>query len=161
MTTMTEMLAQHAFFQGMDQKLIHVIAAKATQVSFGVGKYIMREGQNANTFYLILQGKVALEIAAMSQEKIVIDTVEPGEAMGWSWLIDPYEWLFSARVVESTQAIAIDGDFLRDQCDINPYLGYELMKRIVGVIAHRLQVTRIQLLDIYTAPQHKPFRGAK
>ena len=68
------------------------------------GELIFREGDPANSFYLIQQGKVVLESQA-GGGRIPVQTVETGEVLGWSWLFPPYYWHFDACAVESTEAI--------------------------------------------------------
>jgi hypothetical protein len=72
-----------------------------------------------------------------------------GEILGWSWLIPPYNWHFDARAVELTRAIALDGKCLRNKCEQDHDLGYELLKRFAHIMEQRLQATRLQLLDVY------------
>ena len=110
------------------------------------------EGEDASRFYIIPEGKVALETVGPRPEPVTIQTVEAGEVLGWSWLFPPYRWHFSARVVEQTRAIALDGVCLRTKGEADHNLGYELVKRVAQVMMERLQATRLQLLDIYGAP---------
>jgi len=70
--------------------------------------------------------------------------------LGWSWLVSPYRWHFSARVVEETRAIALDAKCLRGKCETDHELGYELLNRVLHVVEQRLQSTRMQLLDVYS-----------
>jgi len=111
--------------------------------------YIFREGEEANEFYIIRDGKVSLEIVSPGKEPIIIQTLESGEVLGWSWLVPPYYWHFDARAVEPTRVVAFDARCLRNKCEEDPKLGYELLKRLVPIIEQRLQATRIQLLDLY------------
>jgi CRP-like cAMP-binding protein len=69
--------------------------------------------------------------------------------LGWSWLFPPYRWHFDARALELTRAIALDGKCLREKCEEDHDLGYELVKRVAQIIMERLQATRLQLLDVY------------
>ena len=80
---------------------------------------------------------------------MIIDTVEEGDVLGWSWLIPPYHWHFDARAIDLTRAIALDGKCLRTKCEEDHNLGYELLKRFSHIIEQRLQATRIRLLDVY------------
>jgi CRP-like cAMP-binding protein len=144
-----QILVQHKFFQGIDEKYISDIARQATIVQFGKGDFLLKEGDDADEFYLIVKGKVAIEIFAPNRGAIPIQTVEDGEMLGWSWLIAPYKWRFSARAVTGTETIALNGKTLRDQCEKEPRLGYVLMKHVVGVFTRRLEQTRLQLLDVY------------
>ncbi len=153
MSVSSEILKQQMFFRDMDIRLVEVIAEKAVTKAFKSGSYIIREGEPANAFHVITKGKAALEMNTQLRT-VVIQTVEIGEALGWSWLVAPYEWTFSARAAEPTEMITIEGSYLRKQCDINPLLGYELLRRIVDVMSSRLQAARVQMLDIYSPPEY-------
>ncbi|MGZ4313403.1 MAG: cyclic nucleotide-binding domain-containing protein, partial [Solirubrobacteraceae bacterium] len=113
------------------------------------GTYLLREGQPAERFYLIRSGTVALEIHAPGRGVIVIETLQAGEVVGWSWLFAPYRWQFDARAVGTCSVVAFDGACLRAKCDADLQLGYELMRRFAECIVERLQATRLQLLDVY------------
>ena len=64
------------------------------------GTYIFKEGDPANTFYLIREGKVAVEIFAPQRPPIMVATLSEGEILGWSWLLPPYQWKFHAHAVD-------------------------------------------------------------
>jgi CRP-like cAMP-binding protein len=123
----------------------------AANVRFGAGEYMLREGEEANQFYLIRQGQVAIEISPPQKRAIVVDTIGEGEILGWSWLLPPYHWKFHARATEAVRAIALDGKCLRTKCEQNHDLGYELLKRFSQIMSRRLDATRLQLLDVYGA----------
>jgi CRP-like cAMP-binding protein len=116
---------------------------------FDAGQFVFREGEEANQFYIIRKGKVALEIFSPEKGPIIIDTLGDGEVLGWSWLIPPYHWRFDARAVELTRAIALDGKCLRNKCEEDHDLAYELLKRFAHLMEERLEATRLQLMDIY------------
>lgn len=118
-------------------------------VRFDAGQFILREGEEANNFYIIRHGKVSLEIFTQDRGPITIQTIGEGEVLGWSWLIPPYHWHYDARALELTRAIALDGKCLRAKCEQDHDLGYELLKRFAYIITQRLEATRLQLLDIY------------
>ena len=123
----------------------------ASNVRFDAGKYILREGEEANEFYLIRHGRVAIEINPPHRRPIIVDTVAEGEILGWSWLLPPYAWRFHARAETAILAIVLDGKCLRAKCEQNHDLGYELLKRFSQIMNRRLDATRIQLLDVYAA----------
>jgi len=80
---------------------------------------------------------------------LVIDTMDEGEVLGWSWLVSPYQYFFDARAMTPVSATALDGACLRDKCEADPELGYQLLRRVTTVMYHRLQSARIRLLDLY------------
>jgi CRP/FNR family transcriptional regulator, cyclic AMP receptor protein len=149
METLERILAEHSFFAGLESQYTNLLVGCAANVRFDAGSYILKEGEEANEFYVIRAGKVALEIFAPQRKPIILATLGEGEILGWSWLLPPYHWKFHARAVEDTRAIALDGKCLRAKCEQNHDLGYELLKRFTQIIDRRLDATRFQLLDIY------------
>lgn len=147
MQTLKPILKEHAFFKDLEQKHFDFIVGCASNVRFQEGEIILREEEAADKFYLIRCGKVGIFIAR--PQTITIQTIEEGDILGWSWLVPPYKYRFSARALEETRAIALDGKCLRGKCEENTDLGYNLLKRLVNVLTGRLEATRIQLLDVY------------
>jgi len=147
--TLEPILAEHPFLKGLESQYIKLLVGCASNVRFNAGQYVFREGEEANQFYMIRQGKVALEIHAAERGPITVQTIGEGDVLGWSWLIPPYRWRFDARAMELTRAIALDGKCLRDKSEEDHSLGYELLKRFSNIIVERLEATRLQLLDVY------------
>jgi CRP/FNR family cyclic AMP-dependent transcriptional regulator len=149
MQTIEPLLAQHPFLKGLDQAHLKLMTGCAANKVFQPGEFVFREGEEANSFYFIRQGKIVVETYAPQQGPITIQTRTNGEILGWSWLVPPYRWHFDAKAVEQTRVIALDGKCLREKCEKDHDLGYELMKRFAVIIAERLEATRLQLLDLY------------
>ena len=142
-------IADHSFFSDLEQRYVQSLTGCAANVRFDAGTYLFREGEPADHFYLIRQGKAAIEISAPPRKPIIVQTLSGGDVLGWSWLVPPYQWRFHARAVEPVRAIALDGKCLRARCEENHDLGYELLKRFAQVMTQRLEATRFQLLDVY------------
>jgi CRP/FNR family transcriptional regulator, cyclic AMP receptor protein len=149
--TLEGILAQHPFLEGMDPRHLEVLVGCASNVRFDAGQFLFREGEEANQFYFIRQGRVAVEIFAPQRGPITLETISDGDVLGWSWLVPPFYWRFDAHAVEVVRAIALDGKCLRAKCEEDTHLGYELLKRFANIIDRRLQATRMQLLDLYGA----------
>jgi CRP/FNR family cyclic AMP-dependent transcriptional regulator len=149
METLEPILAEHPFIKGLEPHHVQLIVGCASNMRFDVGQFMLREGEEANQFYIIRKGKVALEIFSPEKGPIIIDTLGDGEVLGWSWLIPPYHWRFDARAVELTRAIALDGKCLRNKCEEDHDLAYELLKRFAHLMEERLEATRLQLMDMY------------
>ena len=125
------------------------IAGCATNVRFKAEEFLYREGDEANNFFVLREGKVAIEAFSPKRGAITIQTLTADDVLGWSWLFPPYHTHFGARAIEPTRALCLDGKCLRNKCEEDHDLGYELMKRFSEVMIQRLQATRLQLLDIY------------
>ena len=149
MGTLEPIIAEHPFFSDMDDRYIQLLVGCATNVRFNAGHLIFREGEDANQFYVLRKGRVALQMATNKRGSLTVMTLQEGDVVGWSWLFPPYKWKFSARALEDTRALALDGKCLRDKSDKDHDLGYELLKRFVRVVEDRLQATRLQLLNVY------------
>jgi CRP/FNR family transcriptional regulator, cyclic AMP receptor protein len=149
MQSLEPILATHPFFKDLDKPYLELLTGCASNVRFEAGEYILHQGDEANNFYIIRHGNVALEMLVPGRGPITIETVGEGEVLGWSWLFPPHHWRFDARAIELTRAIALDGVCLREKCEADHNLGYELMKRFAEIVTQRLQATRLQLLDVY------------
>ena len=149
METLERIIAEQPFFAGLDPAFLQLVTGCASNVRFDAGAYIFKEGDEANEFYLIRSGKVALELFAPQHKPLIVETLGVGEILGWSWLLPPFLWKFHAHAVQDTRAIALDGKCLRTKCEQNHDLGYEVLKRFAQIMERRLEATRLQLLDVY------------
>jgi CRP-like cAMP-binding protein len=116
---------------------------------FDPGQYLFHDGDPANEFFLIRHGSVSLEIVPPGRAAVVVSTEHEGAVVGISWLVPPYRWRFDARARELVRAIGIDAKCLRDKCEADNHLGYEMMKRFLPLVVGRLEDARMQLLDVY------------
>jgi CRP/FNR family cyclic AMP-dependent transcriptional regulator len=142
-------VALHPFLAGMNPAQLSLLTDCAIPVQFKKGQTILREGEMANRFYLIESGKVVLESGEGFGDPVIIETIGAGDLVGWSWMFPPYVWHFTARAAEATKAIFFYGTILREYCERDPLLGYELFKRITPVMLKRLQSARQQMLSIH------------
>lgn len=149
MRTLEPILAEHPFLKGIQPPYLKRLVGCATNVRFDTGQFVFQDDDPANHFYLLREGKVAIEVPVPGRGQVTIQTLGPGEVLGWSWLIPPYRWRFDARALQVTRAIALDGKCLRGKFEKDNGLGYELLRRFAPVIAQRVEATRLQLLDMY------------
>lgn len=156
MENLGRIIAEHPFCDGLEPYYVDLLISCASNVRFEPDHYLFREGREANQFYLIREGKVALEVCAPQRPPILMETVGEGEVLGWSWLVPPYRWHFDARAVGPVRAIAMDGKCLRAKCEKNHDLGYELLRRTVDIVGQRLEATRFRLVDLYSAEMPEP-----
>jgi CRP-like cAMP-binding protein len=150
---MDKIVREHRFFAGLNDDVIKLVAGCTRNVRFDAGKYLFREGDPADEFYLIRHGRVALELVAPGRAAITFQTVPEGEMVGISWLIPPYRRAYDARALDLVRAIGIDAKCLRDKCEADHDFGYTMMMRFVPVLVERLQATRLQVLDVYGTPR--------
>jgi CRP/FNR family cyclic AMP-dependent transcriptional regulator len=154
MRELDAVLAEAPFFAGLGTAELELLAGCAGNVRFREGEMLFREGEPADAFYVVRHGTVALETFVPALGGVTVETIEAGEVIGWSWLFPPYRWHLDARALSTVRATSFDGVCLREKCDGDAALGYDLMKRFAQVLIERLQWTRLRLLDVYG--QHRP-----
>ena len=145
---MAARVALHPFLAGMTRTHLALLTDCAIAAHFEKGQTILRKGEFAKGFYLIESGEVVLESGEESGEPVVVDTIGPGDSLGWSSMFPPYVWRFTACAVEHIDAIFFYGTTLREYCEKDHSLGYELLKRTSRVMLRRLQATRDRMLSI-------------
>ena len=152
--TLEDILARHPFWNNLAPQYFPLLIECAVIERFRPDEQIFKKGYDAEHFYLIHHGKVALETAYVPGEGfITIQTLGAGEALGWSWLFPPHQWHFSARAVEPTEAVVFKADALRNKAKETPAFGYDLALRVGAIMMQQLQSTRIRLLDICEVSQ--------
>lgn len=143
------MLQRHPFVEEFQAQHVDQLAALATRVRFDRDQVIFREGDECSDFYLIVSGLVALEIAAPGHT-FRVQTLGAGDELGWSAVLMGRGKHFQARGLERVDALAFDGGDVLAACKRDPQFGFVFMHRLLGVVAERLQATRLQLLDMHS-----------
>lgn len=139
---------RHPFLDGLSEPCLDILADCAMPTKFEAGELLFREGESANRFYLIYEGCVEIEVEEQDRAPAKVQEVHDGGVLGWSWLFPPYEWHFTARAVAPTKAMFFYGTRIREFCEENHDIGYELMKRTTLVMIQRLQATQRQLAKV-------------
>jgi CRP/FNR family transcriptional regulator, cyclic AMP receptor protein len=152
-------LKEHPFFSGMKAGQMDQLVGCASNVRFKSGQFILREGGHANAFYLLREGKVALEIRPQGRRPIFIQTLSAGDVLGWSWLVPPFRWRFDAKTIGAARAIALDAKCLRKKCEADADLSFALLTRFSRVMVEHLQAARLQVLSANGKSTAKKRRG--
>jgi CRP-like cAMP-binding protein len=131
------------------------VAQAAREVSFPAGAVLFAEGGPAARCWLIRDGRVALETRVPGRAPVVVHTLGPGDLVGWSWLIPPHQWQYTAVARGAVLAAELDAARLRALADADPALGYPLALGLLEAATARLQSTRPRLLDLYGSPRDR------
>jgi CRP/FNR family transcriptional regulator, cyclic AMP receptor protein len=153
MRSIADYLGVHPFFAGLDAASVQELAGCARNEHVRASQYLFREGGTAEHFYVVMHGRIALELTSPAAGALVLETAGDGDVLDWPWLIPPYRWMYDARAVEPTSVVSLESACLRGKCDADPRLGYEFVQRVAQVMAGRLLATRVRLLDLYGSPQ--------
>lgn len=150
--SMDSLLREHPFCQGLDDAAIDLMSGCAQNVQFPEDAMIARADGPCDHLYLIRFGTAAREMRVPGREPLIIETLDEGEILGWSWIVPPYQWTYDVRAVTIVRAISVDATCVRAKCDQDHSFGYEIYHRIVRVMADRLATARLRLADLYAPP---------
>lgn len=145
--TPAALVRRHPFVEGFEPHQIEKLAALAREVRFAKDQVIYREGEECLDFYLVVSGRVVLEITPPSGA-FHVDTVEPGDEFGWSAVLMGRERVLQARALADTHVLAFEGARLRELCESDKAFGYDLMHKLLASAAERLQAARMQVMDM-------------
>ncbi len=144
-----EVLEGNPFFSGLNRDIQQFLAANATERKFETGDVAFAFGQSADTFYLVLDGKIAVQVAALEGPPLELQKLGQGEVLGWSWLIKPYRWNFQARAQQPSRVLEFDGLAIRSQCDKDPAFGYAVLSRFSALMSERLDSARRRMMEAW------------
>lgn len=140
---------QHPFTQGLTPEHCATLASLGTRVNFHKDDVIFAEGDERHEFFLLVSGRVALEMMAQGKP-LRVHTLEAGDELGWSSVLSGRGKFYQARALEPVEVIRFDGYVLLERCRADNAFGYKIMHRLVGVVSERLQAARMQVLDMYS-----------
>ncbi len=149
MEDLERILTQQKFFENLNPAFIQFIVGCASNIRFKANEYIFHEGEEAKHFYIIRDGIVVIQMPLIAGKILTIQSLGKNDIIGWSWLFPPYHWHLNAVVKKDVRAIVLDGECLRNKCEQNHDLGYEMMKRFSYIVDQRLRAAREQVLDMY------------
>ena len=150
MRTLNDLLRTHPIFHDFSSSFIADIAECSQEKEFEPDQYIFWSGHEADYFYILREGAVALQARTPDKGMVTVETLHNGDVMGWSWLFPPYKWHYDAQALEPTTAVVIDARCIKGKCESNHELGYELMLRFGRIVVDRLMATRMRMLDIFS-----------
>lgn len=141
------------WFQELKPEHFDLLCGIASLREVEPGEILFREGDKEDYLYIVLEGRVAIEIFVPGRGRMRIYTAEPMEIFGWSSATPVVrQRTASARAVLPSRLAVLEAVKLRQMSEEDHDLGYVVMRRLANVIASRLLVTRLQLLDMFANP---------
>jgi CRP/FNR family transcriptional regulator, cyclic AMP receptor protein len=145
--------ARHPFVRGLPAEHIAQLAARADPVEIDAGQRIFDEDGEARGLWLICSGRVALDLQVPGRQRVIVETLGPGDELGLSWLAPIPRWQFGAIAQLDVIAYALTSESVLALCDADHELGYWLTRRLLTTAISRLHAARIRILDLYAAPE--------
>jgi len=138
-----------SFLHDIDPTHLQQIASIAEIRVYDTNDILFYEGEPAEHVYLVVTGRIMLELCRATIYKKNLMNIGPGEMLGWSSFVEQRNYASTGVVVAPTQLVKIDGKQLRAICDRDPEFGYDFMHRIMRALAKRLTTTWSQLANVY------------
>lgn len=154
MITMLDLLTDHPFLADMRRDWLESLSYQAKRVVYHTGDRLFHEDRPADRFWLIRSGRVGLTLDIPGRGEVLVESIGAGSALGWSWLVPPYRWRFSAVTAEQTLAVMFHGPGVLRLTEEKPELGFELSRRFLAVVAERLHASTLSMLDVYGYASH-------
>ncbi len=148
-----QLLRQVCIFEGLTDSQLEKISSLCREEIHVAGALVCREGDPAEQFYILREGKVALEMGVRlwPEHKIremTIETLNSGEPFALSALAESAVLTMSARAVDRCRVLALDGADLQHLMDIDHHMGHQIGQGLANLIASRLRDTRLKLTDL-------------
>lgn len=125
------------------------VAAWSEPAHFAAGAPLLRTGRPADTFHVVVEGRVALTLHVAGRGDLTVETMGPGDVVGVSWAVPPHRWDLDAVAGGDVRTIAVDGARLRAVVEGDDPLGPVVLRGITRLLGERLHATRLRLADLY------------
>jgi CRP-like cAMP-binding protein len=142
------------WFRELQPEHVEKLASITKLRAVKAGEVLFREGDREDNVYIVIEGRVALDVFVPHRGKVRFYTAEQWEIFGWSSVTpNVRQRTAGATAVIDSVVAQIDAEDMRKACDSDHDLGYRVMRRLANVVASRLLVTRLQLLDMFAHPE--------
>ena len=150
--TVKQVLKDCVLFFGLSDSELEKIVSLAVEKRYEAGTTIFAAGDKAEELFVLQEGRVAVQMTLpktgeLASRRITVDVVTKNEIAGWSAILEPYKYTFTAVCMQQTIAQSIDGNKLRLLLRDNPKIGYEVIQGLAKVMAAGLNDTRQVLIS--------------
>jgi len=136
-----------SFCKGLRKDYLQLMQSVGEVKEYPAGRHLFYEGQTSKQIYLLLEGEVRLEISMPEHGVMPVQTVQPGELIGWSPLLGLGWMTATAVTVTPCRLLVLDVLQILELAEDEPKFGMEFMRRVAVALAKRLNATRLQLLE--------------
>ena len=132
------------FVSGFSRAQLAKLASLAQECSFEENDLILIAHERSKAFYVLLSGSASVEMETAFYT-VGIQALTPGDAFGWSSLLDSHDTVFQVRARERCAAMFIGGEAMAALCREDPELGVTLLGRVLQTVAGRIHGLELSL----------------
>ena len=133
------------------------LAAVTARLDLDSGVTFMHEGEVTDFLAVVVSGRVALQMRVPERGSITILTLEAGDIVGWSAVVDPFRATTSATTLEQTELAIVDAETLRNLLATDAEIMAAILPPVLRTVVARLAATRVQLLDLFQGRESDPW----
>ena len=137
-------LRRAPLFEALDDDGARALASRMTEVRLGRGERLFAEGDEGDSLYVVLEGKIKLTRAAMDGRENLLSVIGPGEMFGELSLFDPRPRTSTASAVTEARLAALAHDKLLIWLDGRPEVALHLLR----ALAQRLRRANDVMADL-------------
>lgn len=141
----TELLRRYPYFTAGGEYALKAITMFAEEVTLEAEDILVNEDDPADTIFVVVSGAMEVEARLGDGSSEVVDTLVPGDLLGWSAMFANRRYSASCVAQSESKLVALDGAKLRALCAENSRLGLNLMSEVVKAVGHRLGGARSKL----------------
>lgn len=139
-----EVLRSCSLFRRLSDEQMEKVAVLCSKAVYGPGDVVFRAGDSANEIFLVMKGKVAIQMELpvgppQQRKKVSVDFISDGEVCGWSGLVEPNVHTLTGICLQETAFLVINASGLAIVLEEDPVTGREVLYGLVNVVASRLR----------------------
>ncbi|HUS93833.1 MAG TPA: cyclic nucleotide-binding domain-containing protein [Patescibacteria group bacterium] len=146
-----ETLRRYPFYSFMSTDQLRDVAMISDEVSYSTGDVLFTIGEQADVCFMLIQGAIDLHYVVGDEhepalrKEFVVGTINPGEVLGISAIVQPYKFTATAIAINDSRLLRTDAKALRELCQKDPALNLGLQTMVAKATMERLHATRVQL----------------
>ncbi len=137
------LLRQTALFSMLDEDTLDEVLQVLTVIKLKRGTDLFLENDEANTLYIVADGRIAIIKSFVDRKDSMVALIEPGDLFGEMGLFEDQLRSATARAVENSELIEVPYPPIRKALEARPSLLWSL----VSLLAQRLRSTDSALAD--------------
>jgi CRP-like cAMP-binding protein len=152
----TDWLKKTELFGALKESQLDILLSHSSLETFPEGKTIFRQGDEANHFYILIEGTIDLSVKTEGKFDFLSSKVEKeGAAFGIPSLIEPFRYNVTATCLKLSKVLVIDAGLVKMDMEQDPRMGMEIMKKLVFIYFNRLNEMRSGVSNLLKVSKFK------
>ncbi|OGP88723.1 MAG: hypothetical protein A2157_06465 [Deltaproteobacteria bacterium RBG_16_47_11] len=138
-----EWLRRAELFGALNESQLDALLCQSKVEFFPEGRTIFRQGEEANHFYILIQGAVDLTVKAQEQIDFITSKIDKeGAVFGTPALMEPFIYNVTATCLKPSNVLVIETNTIKKNMEEDPKMGMEVMKKLASLYFNRLNELR-------------------